>query len=268
MLLTIEKYLNIVNISLQEFLAYRLNFILWRFRNVLNLILIYFLWSSVYVNKNDLFGYSKVEIVSYILIVNILGALVFSTKTNEVSDAILTGKIIDPLIKPFNYFGYIGSREIADKLLNLSFALIEILLIVIIFQPTLKVADQFLIYLWMIIFLVNGLLISFFISFILSIFAFWSTDIWGPKFIYFILTSLLAGIMFPLDVLPNFLYNIILMTPFPYMVYLPAKIFIHGLDSTNILQFYFISFGWIFILFFITKTLWKKGMKEFSFFGK
>lgn len=262
-----QTYVTIAHIAVQEFLAYRLNFILWRFRNILNLILIYFLWTNVFTVQDSLFGYTKTEIVSYILITNILGALIFSTKTNEVSDHILSGKIINPLLKPFNYFGYIGARECADKILNLTFACVEVALILIILSPIIIVQISLLSIPILIFMLINGLLISFFISFLLSIFAFWSTDIWGPKFIYFVLTSLLAGIMFPLDVLPDQLYNLILLTPFPYMVYLPSKIAVMGITPETV---WYILPGivWTGILFLITRFLWLKGMKEFSFFGK
>jgi ABC-2 type transport system permease protein len=262
-----HTYGTVVHLAIQEFLAYRLNFILWRVRNILNLMLIYFLWTNVFAVEQELFGYTETQIVSYILITNVLGALVFSTKTSEVADQILTGKIIDPLLKPFNYFGYIGGREFADKMLNLCFSIGEISLILLLLRPEIEVQLSVMTILSIGVFLVNGICISFFISLLLSLFAFWSTDVWGPKFIYFVLTSLLAGIMFPLDVLPEPLYSLILFTPFPYLVYIPAKIAVFG-ASSEFIPLIVMSTFWIVLLFVVTRFVWHKGMKEFSFFGK
>lgn len=262
-----EKYVTITHIALQEFLAYRLNFLLWRFRNVLNLLLIYFLWTNVFSVEDTLFGYTQTQIVSYIMATNVLSALVFSTKTNEIADQILTGKILNPLLKPFNYFGYVGSRETADKILNVTFSIIEITGILLILRPTLVFELGMTSALQSVLFVINGMIISFFISFILSLFAFWSPDVWGPKFIYFVLTSLLAGIMFPLDVLPTALYQLLLLTPFPYMVFVPSKIAVFG-SIDNVILLYAVSCTWICTLFFVTRFLWRKGMREFSFFGK
>lgn len=263
----ISVYKRFIQTAINEYLVYRLNFILWRFRNVLNLILIYFLWTSIFVQQDILFGYSEQKIVTYILLVNICAAIVFSSKTDEVGNDILDGKIINHLLRPFSYFGYVASREGADKILNIGFALAEILLLILIARPEIYIQHDILAYVLFLLQLCLSVLISFFISFLLSLVAFWSADIWGPRFIYFVFSSLLSGMMFPLDVLPTWMYHILLGTPFPYLVYAPTKILIEGVTPFA-LQAGIMSMVWIAVLFGAARTLWMKGMREFSFFGR
>ena len=97
--------------------------------------------------------------------------------------------------------------------------------------------------------------------------AFWTAEVWAPRFIYFILVFVLAGNYFPLDIMPKGLYDFLLWTPFPYFIFLPAKIYLHGVDG-NTWNIFLIGIAWIFLTYFIARTLWKKGMKEFSFYGR
>ena len=53
-----KKLWSIFKISFEQEFAYRLNFILWRVRNVFQVLLTYFLWSTVFTNPNtQIFGY-------------------------------------------------------------------------------------------------------------------------------------------------------------------------------------------------------------------
>lgn len=99
-----KKYLTIFYITLVQYFVYRLNFILWRVRNILGLIFLYFLWISVFIHRQTIFSYTADKIVTYILLVNILSSIVLDTRTAEVANEIRSGDLINYLIKPFSFF--------------------------------------------------------------------------------------------------------------------------------------------------------------------
>lgn len=99
-MISFKKYFPIVKNTWSEYMVYRLNFVLWRVRNVLRLLTIYFLWTAIFKAREEVFGYQQKEILTYILIGQILSATVFSTRTSEVGSEINDGRLANFLLKP------------------------------------------------------------------------------------------------------------------------------------------------------------------------
>lgn len=262
-----KKYLMIVYVGIMQMFSYRLSFILWRFRNIFNLLFVYFLWTSVFINRPSAFNYTQNQLVSYILLINLLSSLVLATRTIDVGADILSGDIMNYLLKPFSFFKLIISRDVGDKLVNGIFSIAEIMMLLFIFKPHVFIQTDLASYVLFFISLVIGIIIAFFISLNLSFFAFWVNEIWAPRYIYSIVLWFLAGSFFPLDILPKFIYAILLLTPFPYLIFLPSKIFLNGFSPTILIPMG-LSLIWCFILFFITKKVWNLGIKNYSAYGR
>jgi ABC-2 type transport system permease protein len=261
------KYLVLIKTKLDEYIAYRLNFIFWRVRNIFHLLLLFFLWQNIYKGSVSIPGYTEAAIFTYIFVANSMSALVLSSKTDQVGGDILNGNIINQLLKPINFFSYVGTREIADKIMNLVFSLIEVTLFLVVFRPPFLLQTDITAWITLIPFLCIALALSFLISFSLALIAFWSTEIWAPRFIFMVIISLVSGTLFPLTLLPDPIYATAMLTPFPYLIYVPTQIYLFGwtADTFNYLM---VSLVWIGIFSIIARTLWHKGMKEFSFFGR
>ncbi len=262
-----RKYLEVFRTTLSQYFAYRLNFILWRFRMVLNLFIIYFLWQSVFEGKSSLFGYSKTQMLSYILLSSLISNFVLATRTVDIAGEIISGNIINYILKPISFFKYYFARDLTDKILNIFFAVVEISLIIILFKPPVYLQNNFFIYIPFVIFIFLGTLISFFISLNLSFIGFWSNEVWAPRFIYFILVFFLSGTYFPLDILPKPIYYFLLLTPFPYFYYLPTKIYLRGINYNLFFEIVVCSV-WVYLSYYLAKFFWRKGLKSYSFFGR
>ncbi len=249
------------------YFVYRLSFVLWRVRSLLGFFVIYFLWSAIYSNRGVVFGYTQEKMITYIFLVGLIDSVAISSRTADLAGDIVNGNIINHLLKPISVFSIIGMREFVDKLVNGSFALIEIVLFILILHPRFFFQTNISVYPFIALAVLLGTLIAFFMSLSLSLIAFWTSEIWAPRFIYFILISMLAGTAFPLDILPSKIYNLLLLTPFPYFVYLPAKIYLQGVTVETIPSF-IMAGVWCVILFFVAKITWNRGIRQFSFFGK
>ena len=101
----IHKYVQIFKISFAQEFAYRLNFIMWRVRNVIQIFVVFFLWDSIfYFSGRNLFGYDRHKILTYVLGLIFVKAFVFSSRAQDVASDIAQGEIINHLLKPVNYF--------------------------------------------------------------------------------------------------------------------------------------------------------------------
>lgn len=262
-----RKYFQVFKVTLNEYLVYRLNFVLWRVRMVLGVMIIYFLWWSVFSGRRVFLGYGVEQMMTYVLLTNVIGAVIYATKTIELAGNILNGNIINYLLKPLSFLRYLLSREIADKLINASFAVVEIGLLIIVFKPTLYIQTDPGAWLFFFISICIGVVIHFFMSFTISLLAFWTTEVWAPRFIFWILMTMLAGAYFPIDILPKYIYYALFLTPFPYLTFLPAKIYLTGLTPSLYIPF-LMGIGWVFVMYYFAKRVWRKGLREFSFFGR
>jgi len=98
----------------------------------------------------------------------------------------------------------------------------------------------------------------------LSFIGFWSKETWAPRFLFFIIVSFLSGMYFPLDIVPRAIYNILILTPFPYLLFIPLKIYLGQVDLNFILRGLLLSLFWIYLLNIFMKNLWNKGLKIYT----
>ncbi len=259
-----RKFIQIAATTSKEYLAYRLNFILWRLRRLLSLLVIFFLWFSIFEKQSQFGLYSKEILLSYILYSNFVSDLTLSSRVAEIAELLNSGGIINILLKPVSLFFYYFTRDIADKSINAGFAVCEILLVIILFKPPIIFPQHIPLFLP---FLFMGIGIAFFINMILSFVGFWTTEVWAPRFLFYMLVSFLAGTYFPLDLLPKGAYTILMLTPFPYIFYIPTKILIGQIASIPAWHIA-VSVGWVFVLFKTATIIWKNGNKNFSFWGR
>lgn len=262
-----KKYSALFHSFISQYFVYRSHIILWRLRQILSFLLMYYFWSAVYLRRQELFGYTQSEMITYILLIFVFSNSIFSSKTFEIAEEIIRGDIMNKLLKPISYFSYLVTRELADKTVTLAFTFVEILILSLLLKPEFSPPVNTTAVVLSLLQLVIGLGISFFISVSLSFLAFWSSNIWAPRFMYLIVASVLAGNYFPLDMLPRLLYIGIILTPFPYLMYLPARMYITGIPE----EYWYhliISMFWLVATYLIAQKMWRKGMKEYSFFGK
>lgn len=262
-----KKYLEVARTTFYQYFVIRLNFVLWRVRQLIFLLLTFFIWSSIFEGRNNFFSYTKPEMLTYILLASFIGTFALASRTYEIGEKIVSGNIIENILKPIPFFNYYLAKDMADKLTNIFFAFFEISLVIVLFQPPLFIQTGLLNFLFFFIFMVIGMLISFFFSLSLSFISFWTIEYWAVQFIFFMLVFFLSGTYFPLDILPKPLFYILLITPFPYFYYLPTKIFVKGIDSVFIVEAV-LAFVWVYLSFRFARFLWNKGLKSYNFFGR
>jgi len=267
----VRKYFQIFKISFEEEFAYRLNFILWRFRNVLQILFTYFLWSTVYADPTkQIFGYDRGGILTYVFGIIVVRALVLSARAMDISNDIATGDLSNYLIKPINYFKYWFSRDLASKALNFSFAIVEFILLFILLKPPFFLQTNFPILLAFLVSIILAILIYSLILFLISSIPFWIPEIgWGSHFLVtVVIVEALSGSIFPINIFPQLLQSIILATPFPYLIYFPVEVYLGNVTGWALVGGLMTAAAWVGILWFLLKIIWQKGLKAYQAFGR
>lgn len=262
-----SKYLAVFKICWEQGLVYRLNFVLWRVRSVLQLLLVYFIWWTVFQSSSEAFGYTQSSILTYIMVAALIRAVILSSRAIDVSGQINEGSFSNFLVKPLSVIGYYFSQDLADKLLNITFVMLEIIALLVILRPPLYLQQNWDTLILFILATILGTLLYFNIAFIIGMLTFWMENAWAPIFLVGIILEGFGGGLFPIDIFPQTLANILLLLPFPYLIYFPAKIYLGTLPATEIIKGFVILSFWVGIGWYLMLRILQKGLKKYSAFG-
>lgn len=264
----LNKYLTVLRVSWEENFIYRTNFVLSRVRTVMQLLILYFFWSVVFSGTDNLFGYDKASILTYVLGTSIIRSMVLSSRSVDVAGEIHQGILTNFLVRPVSYISYWFTRDVADKALNIVFTVFEIGILILLLKPPLVLqSDPSLLVLFAAV-TILALFLYFLLSFLLSITAFWIREAWAPRFLALVLIEFLSGGVFPLDILPAGIFNILRVLPFTYLIFFPLKVYLGQLALAEILGGMAMLLGWIVIAFVSLQYVWMRGLRVYDAEGK
>lgn len=273
-----KKYWLIITNTWLEYLAYRLNFLVWRLRSFVSFAMIYFFWWAVFsppgggVGASQVFGWQQGQILTYILGVAFIRSLIFSSRTSDVGGEINQGNLTNYLLKPLNFFSYWFSRDTADKLLNIACTFVELTLFSLILRPALFWQTDLSYLLFFLIALILATILYFYLNLFLGLIAFWTPEswsgIWGPRFVFMIILEFFAGTIFPLDILPKPILNLVQLTPFPYFIYFPLRIYLGKINTIQIMMGFAICLFWLAVWYLIIQKTWRAGLKIYGAEGR
>lgn len=267
----LQKYWSIFKISFEQEFAYKVNFIMWRVRNVFQIIITFFLWSTIFSNPGtSVFGYDRAKILTYVFALMIVRAIVLSARAVDVSSDVAEGNLSNYLVKPISYFKYWMTRDIASKALNLGFASVEFAALFIILKPSFYFQTDLYVLLAFLLSVIAAALIYFFILFLVSAVPFWAPELgWASQFLVaIVIIEFLSGSLFPIDILPGALQKIVLALPFPYMIYFPIQVYLGKITGAAQIQGFIIAGIWVFVLYWLMKYVWSKGLKAYQALGR
>lgn len=265
-----KKYWTVFQLSFQNEFTYRLNFVLWRFRNVLRILMTYFLWNSIFSQNKIAFGYTKEQMMTYVFSVLVVLSFIISSPSNDnMGGEISSGDLSNFLAKPINYINYWLTRDWASKLLNIIFSFLEIGILWFIIRPNLQIVTNPAQILMAIIACLVAVLTYFYLSKLAVFVAFWAPEnTWTAMFMILVFLEILSGSIFPLNILPSYFYNLVQFTPFPFLVYFPIGIFVGKFSLGESLIILFKSSLWLIFSYTLSRLMWKSGLKVYSASGK
>lgn len=264
-----HKYWTVFQISWQNGLVYRLNFILWRIRSLIVILTVYFLWEAVFRNSSTVFGYDRDKILTYVFLTLVVRSLVMGQRSADAAGEIERGELSNYLLKPISFHLYWFTRDIADKLLNFIFAIGEILLLYKLLNPPFYLQTNLTILAGFVTVVLLGIVLNFVLGNIASNFVFWTPgNAWGFWFVYLVFQDLMGGVMFPLDIFPKVIYRVVMLTPFPYLLFFQANLYLGKIVGWEFFQGFLIMLTWLLLGTFVLRKEWAKGLKVYQAQGR
>ncbi len=261
----VNKYSYITKISLSNNLVYFGDFLIRNFFFVFIIYIYMMLWTNIYGGKGDnIAGFTLNQMIWYLVVTEIV-TLSRSNIFFEATQDVKNGNIAYMLNKPYNYILYCFSNSLGEMGVKLLTNAIVGLIIGLLCVGPLRSFNPIHLPL-IIISILLGIFINFFIHISLSLTSFWLEENSAFFWIYGKLVFTLGGMLIPLELFPEWLKNIAINLPFAYVTYAPAKL---AVDFSLNRFLYTITFQLIYLGFFfiLSMTIFRKGARALNVNG-
>lgn len=261
-----NKYLKIINTSWQNTFTYRFSLIMWQLEKIILFSGSYLFWLAAYGNNNIIAGYSKSTMLTYVVGVLILKDIILTSRTQQIAAEISTGELSKYLIKPIDYLKWMFTIDCGEKISNIFYLVIKLVLVFILFRPPFFIQTNILYLGLLLLTIVLAILIYFYLSLLISLTTFWYLEDngWPQRFLFDMMMIFLTGGWFPLDILPKPFFNFLELLPTTYLRYFPLQIYLGRLSIDSIFKSAIIMIFWFFALQKLVNIIWKKGLKTFT----
>lgn len=259
-----RKYLRAFSLSIEQYTHNRLDFLLGRLRNIVVLILLYYVWIAVSGTTGKFSFFTTNELVTYVILANILRSFIFGSQSRRIAIEINDGIFSVYLIRPINHFVLFYFRELAERLILTISALVEIIVFISILniQIELPVNTTHVFWFLLSVFLAHAL--YYVMSYTVNLIAFWSREAMGPRFLFEWFLEFASGAYFPLTILRHGFFLFLGTLPFIGVMFIPLMIYLEKIHCDHIPSYITIQLWWIVASGILAYVIWKKGLKKYT----
>ena len=212
------KYSKLFDISLQNTVVYRWNFLLRSLFEVMPLVGTVYLWQAIFASRGaSIAGYDFGEMVYYFLLTLLVSNLITPADDDwQIAADIRDGQLNALLIKPVNYLAYRISLFLGNRTIHTVVTLPFVLLIFAFFHRYIRLPDHVSTWFWTALSIGMAAFLQFFLTYTVALLAFWLLEISTVIFIVLSFEYFLSGHLFPLDLTPVWFQTVAKWLPFTY----------------------------------------------------
>lgn len=270
MTIAINKYLNICRVSLIERFTYRGDFMLATVLRFLPLLTTILLWQAIYAGsgQSSLSGFSYHNMIAYLLLVHI--SRMFSSMpglSTGIARDIRQGELKKYLLQPIDMIGYLLAYRVAHKIAYIATTSIPYAGLYLVCRGYFEGWPDLLTLLAYVASLLLGFLCGFFFEVCMGMLGFWMLEISSLLYVINTINFFVSGQMFPLDLLPSMVVQLLKALPFQYLAYFPAVIFLGKVQGADLWLGLLQEAAWAMGFCIIARYLYHFGLKRYSAFG-
>jgi ABC-2 type transport system permease protein len=268
-LLGYEKYYKAFELGFQTALEYRLNFLISLISAAYPIFIQTFLWTAIFQNSDQstVYGFSYRQMIAYTFLAGLVARLVRTGFEYEIMDDIKSGKYSKFLVQPLGYFPYRLASFFGNKLPG-QFMILGILVVILFgLNAFWGVSLELTRILLFLVTLVLATALNFLIFYCFSAMAFWVVEIGFLFEGIRIVTILLSGGIFPLEVFGEQFMRVTNFLPFKYTVYFPINILNGKITPLETLEGMLLQIVWIGLCLGLANLLWRVGGRRYVAIG-
>jgi len=270
----LKKYWHVIGIGIQNNLTYRFNYLTRTLFGFIPLFAMLSLWRTIYATKgagSALGGYTQAEMIFYYIMVAVVDVL---TAVNEddwqIAADIREGAISQFLLKPLDYLWYRLCLFFSGRIVYLFVAVVPLAIFIFCFRNYFVFPANGIALVFFPVSLALTALLQFFLSYTMAMLAFWVLEISTFIFILFAFEYIASGHLFPLSMLHSShpgLEQVLFLTPFPSMLYVPISIYMGKITGTGVALGLLTQLFWVLAMYALARFAWRRGIKKYAAFG-
>lgn len=265
------KYWHVINIGIQNTLAYRANFLFRAAFSLVPLLATLQLWRAVFESNPaspEIAGYTLAGMTSYYLVLTLVDSLTAVAEDDwQIAADIRDGRISQFLLKPLDYLTYRLCLFGAGRLVYSLAACLPVGLFVWWQREHLLAPPDGAHWAGFLISVGLTALLQFLISYTMALLAFWVLEISTFIFILFAFEYIAGGHLFPLDLLPPAVFTALQFTPFPYQLYFPISVYLGRVQGPELWQGLAIQAAWVVLAYGLARWVWARGIRHYAAAG-
>lgn len=253
----------LLRIAIAEIAEYRALTFIWMLAGTLP-VLMMFVWMSA-VGTGEIAGYRATDFAGYFMLAFLAGQLTQVWVIWALDEDIRQGKLSIQLVRPIDPIITYVTFNVAANGMRLPIALAVTGLGLFLGgaleglpwarTPVFALA------------LVGSWLIVFNLNYALGLLSLWTDRAIALESWYYVVAAVLAGKLFPLDLLPSGLRQAVDLTPFPYIVNLPIEIMTGRLTMAESIIGIALQFLWAGLFIGAHRLLWRLGLRRYGAVG-
>jgi len=256
------KYITLFKCSLTAQMIFRFNFFIEYFSKLIRLMVKIFLWQAIVMSLPKGSDISIKFIVTYFVFAFIIEEM--TGADTQIAAKIKAGTLSNDLLKPVNVVGLEFSRVVAEKLMTVVKFIPAMVAILLIYHRYVMAPD---INIWVILLVLLGFVVNFFIMLTLHVIAFWVTEVYALGFVILTFFGIFSGNLIPYEFLPDSMKMIFELLPFKFLIHIPVNAVMGRLDTQHIYICLLQAAGYIGIFSLVNYLLFRNGIKKYTSMG-
>ena len=250
-----------------EMTAYRAEILIWMLAGAVPLIMMAVWIGKAQAGGGSVGGLDAPAFAAYFLAAWLAQQSTVAWVAWELDVAIRQGNLSSKLLRPIDPFWEYIMQHLTERFVRIPLV-IGLVLIGLLLAPKGTVLTTGLeAVLMFILGITLAFLIRFLISYIIGILAFWTEQATAFDEGYYVLATFLAGGFAPLELFPTAVRNFVEWTPFPYIVYYPAKMLTGQLPAFETARVFAVQLAWVLGLVVLRQVMWRVGLKKYGAVG-
>jgi len=259
-----KKYVLAFKLSMARITAYRLDVFMGKIRNIIALLLLYYVWLTLSATTGTFAGLSATELTTYVFMASVAGRAVFAGNTRRVSSDINDGTFSNYLTRPVNHFVFTYFEELAERIFQTILACIEVVILLALLQTEILLQTNMTQLAFFFVTLFFAHILYYIMTYAMALISFWSREAMGPRFLFDWFVDFAAGSYFPLHLLSGIFLMVAAALPFMYLLYAPIMIYLGHFTIGQSIDVILIQLCSIVFIGTITNILWHRGLRQYS----
>jgi len=206
--------------------------------------------------------------VTYLLGGGLINSFILTTAENpETSQNIQDGTLSTYLIQPINPYGIWFFRDLGSKTFFFVLGLSGYLVVCIFFRKYIVFSASLDHLIYFLISLILASFLQFFLFQSFSLLSFWVENTYGIRFTMRVIMEVVGGAIIPLSFFPHILQKIFLFLPFPFLIYLPMKIYLGKIPADHVPIEFLKEVAWIVGFALLNLFIWRRGIRQYVAMG-